>query len=122
MKNILIVEDHKDLREMLCEALSEKFEIEVFEDETGKGAAFTLGTRKIDLVISDFNMPFGTGEWLHSHMKRFKMKIPLILFTTDLGPLPTEDEILKAIIPKHDMEQLIQLLTELGLKQKLTGA
>lgn len=59
---VLIVDDEKDLLELLSFAVEAEFgEAEIFNAESGEEALEILGDHKIDLVISDYLMPYMDG-------------------------------------------------------------
>jgi CheY-like chemotaxis protein len=88
-KKILVVEDFGSIRTFVCETLSRKG-----YDTVGaaniKEAITVLGEGKheIHLVLSDFNMPDGTGYDLLKEIKSSAQSstIPVIFLTTESDP------------------------------------
>uniref|UniRef100_UPI00404A5D13 response regulator n=1 Tax=Fulvivirga sp. TaxID=1931237 RepID=UPI00404A5D13 len=78
-KNILIVEDHKELRSYLKSMLSPIYRIYIASN--GNNALELLETEKIDLIITDLMMPYMDGFELIDHLKNDKSlkKIPVIV-------------------------------------------
>jgi two-component system, chemotaxis family, chemotaxis protein CheY len=88
-KRILVVEDFGSIRAFVCETLNRKGYETVGAANT-KDALKILqeGTLDINLVITDFNMPDGTGYDL---LKKIKVDdstrhIPVIFLTTESSP------------------------------------
>ncbi|MBD3344732.1 MAG: response regulator [Chitinivibrionales bacterium] len=73
--NILIVDDHEEIRQMLREMLQENG-YHVFVAENGKQAIDLLGVNKIDLIISDILMP--EIEGVEFILRLRQSKIPVI--------------------------------------------
>ena len=65
---ILIVDDEKAIRLMLCDFLEEKYHVETIEN--GPAALEVLKDNKYDLVISDINMPGMSGPQLLAEVHR----------------------------------------------------
>jgi two-component system, chemotaxis family, chemotaxis protein CheY len=88
-KKILVVEDFGSIRTFVCETLTRKG-----YDTVGaaniKEALVILGEQNCDvnLVLSDFNMPDGTGYDLLKKMKAAQQtaQIPVIFLTTESNP------------------------------------
>jgi CheY-like chemotaxis protein len=88
-KRILVVEDFGSIRTFVCETLNRKG-YETVGAANSKDALKILqeGTLEIHLVITDFNMPDGTGYDLLKKIKndRSTMRIPVIFLTTESNP------------------------------------
>jgi CheY-like chemotaxis protein len=88
-KKILVVEDFGSIRTFVCETLTRKG-----YDTVGaaniKEALIILGEPncEVNLVLSDFNMPDGTGYDLLKKMKAAQQtsQIPVIFLTTESNP------------------------------------
>lgn len=118
---ILIVDDCEDMRLLVRMKLEEKFEAQYLEAESGRASATLLKSISISLVISDIEMPFGSGLWLHDFMLANQSTTPLILFTAQdflTNKKPKEDVVLKAVISKFDFDELIAEIETLDLIQK----
>jgi two-component system, chemotaxis family, chemotaxis protein CheY len=88
-KKILIVEDFASIRNFVCETLNRKG-YETIGAANSKEALTILDEKneEIDLVLTDYNMPDGTGYEL---LKKIKVnpataKIPVIFLTTESSP------------------------------------
>ena len=104
MKRLLIVDDNSDHRFILRTMLEGKgYACEEAED--GTVALERLGTERMDLVLTDFNMPRTDGLQLIEQMaERTQLqKIPVILITSqEIGEVPrsSHKDRLYAILPK----------------------
>ena len=88
-KKILVVEDFASIRRFVCETLQRKG-YDTIGASTGKEAydLLTQSNDSIDLVLTDYNMPDGTGYDL---LKRIRLNvrtssIPVIFLTTESNP------------------------------------
>lgn len=61
LPRILIVEDDRVLREILCEELSLALNCRILEAEGVRRGREILSSERIDLVITDLRMPDGSG-------------------------------------------------------------
>ena len=85
-KTILIVDDSASLRQVVSIALT-RAGYEVIEAADGMDALTKLDGRKINLVVSDVNMPRMDGITFVAQMKanpRYKFT-PVIMLTTENG-------------------------------------
>ncbi len=78
-RNILIVEDHKELRSYLKAILSKEFRVYLAAD--GGSALEILQTQSIELIITDLMMPYMDGFELIDHLQKDKKlkKIPVLV-------------------------------------------
>jgi DNA-binding NtrC family response regulator len=85
MKNILIVDDHADIRFLLTELLEIKgYHIE--EASNGEEALTSLRDKSFDLVITDIYMPKMNGELLIQKAKKELPDLPFVIMTSVLFP------------------------------------
>lgn len=77
---ILFVDDDSDLRQYVCEELSEEYKL-VYVAGNGQEAIKVLGEKKIDLVVSDVMMPVMDGQTLCVTIKASDPTLPVILLT-----------------------------------------
>lgn len=85
MKNtkILIVDDMEDLLDLYEVILTSKYDLSIIRATSSVEAIEVLKVEeKIDLIISDFNMPNGNGDAL-LYFNNTNQKIPFILCTSD---------------------------------------
>lgn len=86
MATILVVDDSASLRQVVAISLQGKG-YDVIQADNGKAALAELDGKKINLVISDVNMPIMDGLTFVSKMKelpRYKFT-PVIMLTTESG-------------------------------------
>lgn len=84
MKKIMTVDDSKTMREMLMFTLKNAG-YEVVEAEDGQAAFNWLQTNKVDLVITDLNMPNMDGIQLIKNLRtndNYKFT-PILMLTTE---------------------------------------
>jgi CheY-like chemotaxis protein len=77
---LLITDDDPATREMMGAFFREKGYF-VFFAENGEEALHLLGEEKIDLVISDYQMPGMDGRELVRRINNFHPSLPIILIT-----------------------------------------
>jgi len=84
-KNILLVEDNAELRELLSDELSEYYEVKMAE--TGLAALKLLDEEDIDLIITDIMMPEMDGIALCKKVKEQMdiSHIPVVMLTAKTG-------------------------------------
>ena len=88
MIKILLAEDDKDLNALVCARLvAEGYEAISCAD--GQEAIDALGSREVDLVITDIMMPRVDGFALAEHIRETDTKLP-ILFLTALDDKPSK--------------------------------
>ncbi len=81
-KKILFVDDDDQTRELVEIILKTEFKCEVQTASSGNEAIGILKRdRTFDLIISDFNMPDGTGTDLEAFIEKQKLEIPFVLLT-----------------------------------------
>lgn len=81
-KRILIVDDDPVTRKLLTMALKEYSELELLTAADGKAAInLLLNSGKIDLVISDLNLPMISGVKLIYYINKNYPEIPIIVLT-----------------------------------------
>jgi two-component system, chemotaxis family, chemotaxis protein CheY len=88
-KTILVVDDFASIRLFICSMLSRKG-YNTIEAASGNEAfhILTESQTKIDLVLTDYNMPNSSGYDLLQRIKRhpFVNAIPVIFMTTESDP------------------------------------
>jgi two-component system, chemotaxis family, chemotaxis protein CheY len=90
MKNkILVVEDFASIRTFVCETLNRKgYETVGAANSKEAMAILNEKSQEIDLVLTDYNMPDGTGYELLKKIKSnpATAKIPVMFLTTESSP------------------------------------
>jgi CheY-like chemotaxis protein len=108
MKNVLIVDDEKPFLLSLVDGLSSyDCNFNVLTAENGKKAVDILKTVKIDLLITDLNMPVMNGFELLSHMSSNCTDVPVIVMTAYASP--EIEERLRSVGIFHYVEKPIDL-------------
>lgn len=79
--SVLLVEDDDETREALARALH--FELEVIVARNGHEALVACSGRRIDLVVTDLNMPVMDGATLIRQLRLRGVEAPVILISGD---------------------------------------
>ena len=113
-KNILLVDDEPELREVCKEALTDAG-YTVFTAGNGAMALDFLDSTTVDLVISDMNMPKLDGLSMLKGINQRKLDADII-FLTGYGTVENAVECLKMGASEYLLKpfDLIQLLTKVG--------
>ena len=80
MFDILVCEDDKNIRRLMCEYLK-KAGYNVFESENGEEALDILDHTHIDLLITDIMMPRKDGFSLSKDLRETGIEIPILIIT-----------------------------------------
>src|SRR5258708_2581984 len=87
---LLIVDDEVDLREVLTYSL-QRVGFKVLEAANGKEAFDIIKKQKIDLVVSDIQMPGGNGIELLDNIRANHHELPVLLFLTGFADISVEE-------------------------------
>jgi DNA-binding response OmpR family regulator len=88
--SILIVDDDPDLRELLSEAfVTENYR--TFTASNGEEALSILAKEKINVVLTDYQMPKINGAEMLSKMIEKKFNVPVIILISGFHDLSSED-------------------------------
>lgn len=80
MKTILVVDDSLEIREVLSLIFGDSFRLRLAV--SGYEAAEILKKGKVDLILSDFEMPNGNGFWLLNYLrKNIESEVPVVLMS-----------------------------------------
>lgn len=87
MSNILIVDDSSTMRKIIARSLRQAgFELtEIFEAGDGIEGLNALTANKVDLILSDINMPNMDGLEFVKHLRSKGCKVPIVMITTEGG-------------------------------------
>lgn len=85
-KRILVVDDNKTIRELIKEIIVLVMGYKVILASNVKEAIRVISEKRVDLVITDRNMPGILGEELIRHVKINHPEIKIILISSDLSP------------------------------------
>lgn len=136
---ILIVDDYDEIRELVGFMIESQMEAEILFEPSGFAAIKTLqNVSDIQLVISDVNMPNGSGEDVFKFLKTQDKNTPIIFLTggdleehPNLGgrnlptiPKPFSDHqvieivksVLKTVVPPQQPTQYIPVRLQLAWK------
>ena len=92
MASILLIDDHAEIRDLMCIVLESKGHV-CFAAEDGRKGLELYGQHQIDLVITDIYMPEQDGLETIMAMRRDKQNLPIIAITgsgthlVDFNPL-----------------------------------
>ena len=84
MAKILVVEDTKDIRD-LVQTLLEMQNYQVIVADNGAMALGMLAKESVDLIITDMNMPVMDGLELVRTLRANRYVVPIILMTANIG-------------------------------------
>lgn len=118
-KKILVVEDQELVREILVFFLEAHYSLPIIEALSGKEAQKLLEEdSSIAIIISDFNMPNGTGEELFTYNNSLKEPLPFVMVSgNDLNDCfpntsaPKQDASFKYIAKPWTQKNLQKILT-----------
>jgi len=86
MKQVLIVDDEKNLLASLREGFSDHAgEFALVTAENGAKATVILKSMPIDLVITDLRMPVMDGFELLAYMSKYHPELPTIVMTAHIN-------------------------------------
>lgn len=91
MSSILVVDDEKDLCDLMAESLEDIGHF-VLTATGGHEAIHLMAKHDFDLIISDLKMANGDGHLILNNLNNFSSKRPEIIFIT--GFLGNESEVL----------------------------
>ena len=80
MGRILVVDDEKSIRELLSKII-ENMGHEVILASDGREGFYSFVNNSIDLVVTDFDMPFMNGWSLTNNIKERSPETPVVLVT-----------------------------------------
>lgn len=111
MKNILLVEDDKELRLILKMAISLRMkDIHIAKASSGlEGLSFFLNASSFDIVISDYSMANGNGQFLLEELTKIGANSFFILHTSFPGlQIETTNPKFLGVIDKFNFDGLIE--------------
>jgi CheY-like chemotaxis protein len=87
---LLIVDDEADLREVLAFSF-QRAGFNTIEASNGTEAFEIFKKQKIDLIISDIQMPGGNGVELLDNIRKQHLEVPIVLFLTGFAEITVEE-------------------------------
>jgi two-component system, chemotaxis family, chemotaxis protein CheY len=95
MPKVLIVDDSSTMRKIITRSLRQAgFEVdEIIEAGDGVEGLNAMNTNKVDLILSDINMPNMDGLEFVKSLRGTGCKVPIVMITTEGG----EDVISEAL-------------------------
>ena len=90
IKNILIVDDEKELRELMAEMIGQEG-FHCLQAKDGKEASEILEKETIDLLITDMRMPRMDGAQLLAWCRHKHLHFPVIFITANVELLPHDE-------------------------------
>lgn len=83
-KKFLVVDDNSMIRDLVSMALESETDCEIVFSSSGNGAILELKKQTdFNLIISDYNMPDGTGGDLFIYLQKQSPDIPFLLLTAE---------------------------------------
>lgn len=115
---LMIVDDEPDLREVIILVVASVLKAEFVEAGSAKEATEILESTngKVDIIISDFNMPNGNGATLANYLKEKGLSIPFLLLSSDdrgkhadLLNLPSRSYLQKPFV-NNDLRDAVEVM------------
>ena len=87
MSNVLIVDDSSTMRKIVTRSLRQAGFVldEIFEAGDGIEGLSALNSNKVDLILSDINMPNMDGIEFVKSVRGTGCKVPIVMITTEGG-------------------------------------
>lgn len=118
-RSILIVEDEQTLRLSMVRGLSKLEGVEVDGAATVREAKRALGERRPELVISDLDLPDGSGIEVAAELDRLGLRVPVVYVSAYIGrykhrlPNRADVEVYEKPLPLDRLRALVE--AKLGL-------
>lgn len=118
MKKILITEDSATMRSLIVSTLEAMGDVEVVEAANGFDALRLLPREKVDMIITDINMPDINGLELISYVRKNPNyeNVPLIIISTEGSEKDREKGLSlganEYLVKPFDPNQLMQLVSK----------
>jgi two-component system chemotaxis response regulator CheY len=118
MANILIVDDSSTMRKIISRSLRQAGLAvdEIFEAGDGVEGLNVLAGKKVDLILSDINMPNMDGLEFIKMVRANGNPVPIVMITTEGG-----EDIIKEAISSGASDSIKKPFTPDQLNQKLGG-
>jgi two-component system chemotaxis response regulator CheY len=118
MSNVLIVDDSSTMRKIISRSLRQAGLTidEIFEAGDGIEGLNVLGNSKVNLVLSDINMPNMDGLEFIKMVRANGNSVPIVMITTEGG-----EDILKEAMTSGASASIKKPFTPDQLQEKLGG-
>jgi two-component system chemotaxis response regulator CheY len=118
MANILIVDDSSTMRKIISRSLRQAGLTvdEIFEAGDGVEGLNALAGNKVDLILSDINMPNMDGLEFIKNVRANGNTVPIVMITTEGG-----EDILKEALTNGASDSIKKPFTPDQLNEKLGG-
>ena len=118
MSNVLIVDDSSTMRKIIARSLRQAGFVvgEVFEAGDGIEGLNSLDANKVDLVLSDINMPNMDGLEFVRAVRGKGSKVPIVMITTEGG-----EDVINEAIASGATDSIRKPFTPEQLQEKLGG-
>jgi two-component system chemotaxis response regulator CheY len=118
MPNVLIVDDSSTMRKIVTRSLRQAgFAVdEIFEAGDGIEGLNALGANKVDLILSDINMPNMDGLEFVKAVRAKGSKVPIMMITTEGG-----EDVINEAISSGASGSIRKPFTPEQLQEKLGG-
>jgi CheY-like chemotaxis protein len=85
-KSVLLVDDERDFLTPLADYLGSRGDLRVLTADNGRKALEIMESARVDLVVTDINMPVMDGLELLSRMKETRPDMPVIVMSASADP------------------------------------
>jgi two-component system, chemotaxis family, chemotaxis protein CheY len=118
MANVLIVDDSSTMRKIISRSLRQAGLAvdEIYEAGDGVEGLNVLGSKSVDLILSDINMPNMDGLEFIKMVRANGNNVPIVMITTEGG-----EDIIKEAISSGASDSIKKPFTPDQLNQKLGG-
>jgi CheY-like chemotaxis protein len=112
MLTILLVDDHVELLYLFTEKIVEELGAKVMTASSGNQAIeFLQQGKKVDFIISDYNMPDGSGRDLLLFTMKNTRQIYFLFFTSELNPDVSQvNAFFLGVVSKPEFKQIKTLI------------
>jgi len=118
MANVLIVDDSSTMRKIISRSLRQAGlpVDDIYEAGDGIEGLSALGDKKVDLILSDINMPNMDGLEFIKQVRANGNSVPIVMITTEGG-----EDIIKEAISSGASASIKKPFTPDQLNEKLGG-
>lgn len=112
--NFLLIDDHDDTIQYMQEIIKAAYPSKIMFAKSGNEAIQLIrdGT-EFDIIISDYNMPFGNGKLVFDYLQSFPNPIPFILHTSTIILPKFIGKNFLGVVDKGEWNTIIKLIKAL---------